>query len=341
MKDIVHICFSESAGGSLRQAVKKKKLFEGKKVIVFPDDISIGTIKKGINLSERLEWLDSINKEDERIHLEEIDYLKKYYKQFYNEISNIKDADVIYLWYGECSSDMCGMMYTLELLKDKIENIYLVNVSEKIYEDYRIIRTYRAVAEIGTERLKEFIKIRRKIEYQEYNNLIDQWDLLKDNNSILRIFKDGKVQAVSEDYFDINILKYTENEFRKCARIVGSVMGHSEMRISDDYIFWRVGELTKSGMLEYKGKFGIMREMEIKITQKGIEYMSTDSEAISFWKSRETEKQFEREKINEAKNQGRMEEKIAIAKKLMDILDTEVIAEKTGLTVMQVKNLIN
>jgi hypothetical protein len=94
-------------------------------------------------------------------------------------------------------------------------------------------------------------------------------------------------------------------------------------------------------MLEYKGKFGIMREMEIKITQKGIEYMSTDSEAISFWKSRETEKQFERDKINEAKNQGRMEERIRIAKKLMDILDAEVIAEKTGLTVMQVKNLIN
>lgn len=36
-----------------------------------------------------------------------------------------------------------------------------------------------------------------------------------------------------------------------------------------------------------------------------------------------------------------MEEKIDIAKKLMDILDIEVIAEKTGLTVMQVKNLID
>ena len=341
MESIVHICFSQSAGGSLRQAVKKKKLFEGKKVIMFPDDISIGIIQNGINLGERLEWLDSINKEDERIYLEEIDYLKKAYKEFYKEISNIKDTEVIYLWYGECSSDMCGMMYTLELLKDKIENIYFVNVSEKIYEDYGIIRTYRAAAEISTERLKGFIEIRRKIEYQEYSDLINQWESLKDNNSILRIFKDGKVEAVSEDYFDINILKYTENEFRKCARIVGSVMGHSEMRISDDYIFWRIGELTKSEVLEDKGKFGIMREREIKITQKGIEYMSTDSEAISFWRSKETEKQFERDKINEAKNQGRMEERIRIAKKLMDILDAEVIAEKTGLTVMQIKNLIN
>ncbi|WP_238900762.1 DUF1835 domain-containing protein [Clostridium sp. YIM B02500] len=341
MESIIHICFSQSAGGSLKHAVKKKKLFEGKKVIVFPDDISIGIIQNGINLSERLKWVDSINKEDERIRLEEIDYLKRAYKQFYKEISNIKDIDVIYLWYGECCSDICGMMYALELLKNKIESIYFINVSEKIYEGNSIIYTYRAVAEIITEKLKEFIKIRRKIEYKEYHDLINQWESLKDNNSILRIFKDGKVQAVSEDYFDINILKYTENEFRKCARIVGSVMGYSEEKISDDYIFWRIGELTKSGMLEYKGKFGIMREMEVKITQKGIEYMSTDSEAISFWRSKETEKQFERDKINEAKNQGRMEERIRIAKKLMDILDAEVIAEKTGLTVMQIKNLIN
>jgi hypothetical protein len=53
MESIVHICFSQSAGGSLRQAVKKKKLFEGKKVIMFPDDISIGIIQNGINLGER------------------------------------------------------------------------------------------------------------------------------------------------------------------------------------------------------------------------------------------------------------------------------------------------
>lgn len=341
MRNIVHICFSQSAGGCLKHAVKKKKLFEGKRIIVFPDDISIGKIGNGINLDERLKWWDIIIKEEERIHLEEISDLEESYKKFYKEISKITDKDIIYLWYGECSSDMCGMMYTLELLKEKIENMYFVNVSEKIYEGENIIYTYRSVSEITIEKLKEFINIKRKIEYQEYNDLINKWDLLKNDNSILRIFASGKVQSVDEDYFDINILKYTENEFRKCARIVGNVMGYSEMKISDDYIFWRIIELIKSEMLEYKGKLGIMREMEIKITQKGIEYMSNDSEAISFWENRETEKQFEKEKINEAKNQGRMEEKINIAKKLMDILDVEVIAEKTGLTVMQVKNLIS
>ncbi|WP_265202481.1 MULTISPECIES: hypothetical protein [Clostridium] len=38
---------------------------------------------------------------------------------------------------------------------------------------------------------------------------------------------------------------------------------------------------------------------------------------------------------------GRLEEKISIAKKLLDVLEIEVIAEKTGLTIGQVRNLIN
>ena len=94
-------------------------------------------------------------------------------------------------------------------------------------------------------------------------------------------------------------------------------------------------------MLDFKGKLGVMREMEIKITPKGLEYLSTDSESMLFWQNKEAEIEKELDAINEAKSQGRMEEKINIAKKLMDVLDVEVIAEKTGLTLGQVKNLEN
>lgn len=339
MENIIHICFSASAGGTLKHAIKKKKLFEGEKVIVFCDDISQGIMGNDINIDERISWWNNINKEEERIRSAENDDLIEGYEKFYKGISKIKDSDVIYLWYGQCSQEICGMMYTLELLKDKLKNTYLINVSDMIYETANGPYTFRSVGEIITEKLKSFIEIKRKIELDEYNALINQWNSLKIDDSLLRILKDGKVKSANENYFDIDILKFTEKEFKKSARIVGSVMGFSETRISDDYIFWRVQELVNLGMLEFKGKFGVMREMEIKITQKGLEYLSTDSESMLFWKNREDEVQVERAAINEAKKQGRMEEKISIAKKLVDVLDIEIIAEKTGLTVMQVKNL--
>ena len=338
-ENIIHICFSPSAGGSLKHAVKKKKLFEGKKIIVFPDDISIGTIENGINVDKRVEWWDGIDKEEEILRLENTEYLKECYKQFYREISTIKDSDLIYLWYGESSSDMCGMMYTLEFLKDKVEHMYCINVSEKVDESDSRGYTYRAAGEVITEKLKDYLKIKRKVESKEYNDFINQWNSLKKDDSLLHIFNDGKVKSVKEDYFDIHILKFTPKEFRKSARIVGNAIGYSEIKISDDYIFWRVQELVKLGMLEFKGKLGIMREMEIKISEKGFEHLSTDSEAILYWESVENELQRERDIVNEAKKQGRMEERIRIAKNLIEVLEMEIIAEKIGLTVAQVKNL--
>ncbi len=74
-----------------------------------------------------------------------------------------------------------------------------------------------------------------------------------------------------------------------------------------------------------------MREMEISITEQGLEYLKKDNDAIKFWEERNRNTEEEKEIIEEYINMGRLEEKISIAKKLLDVLEIEVIAEKTGL----------
>lgn len=338
MANIIHICFSESAGGSLKYAIRKKQLLEGNKVIVFSDDISQGIIGNGINIGERINWWQEINREDENF-TSDMEFIRKGYKKFYNEISKINASDVVYLWYGHCSNEICGMMYTLELLKDKLTSMYFINVSDLVTEYSNGVYIPLCLAEIMPEKLNQYMEVKRKIELKEYDALLNQWNLLKKDNAMLRIFKQGKVESVNENYFDIDILKYTEKNFKKSARIVGIVMGYSETRISDSYIFWRVKELIKSGEIEYEGTFGIMKEMEVKITAKGIDYLSRNEEAMEFWNSRAEKIDVEAEMIQNAKQSGRLEEKISIAKKLIDVLQVEIIAEKTGLTIEQVTNL--
>lgn len=340
--NIIHVCFSATAGAVLKYAVKKEKSIEGKKVITFPDDISQGMIEDYIKADERINWINSLSEEDERIRSWDNKHLRKGYKKFYKKIMKVKPSDTLYLWFGQCSQELSGMMYTLKFLKYKNPEIYFINVSDKIEEATNgNLYTYRAVAEIMPKKLNAFIDIKRKLEHQEFDQLLNQWNLLKNEKSLLRVCEEGKIKSAKEDYFDIDILKYTEKEFKRSARIVGNVLGFSDNKISDEYIFWRVQELVKAGMLDFKGKLGVMREMEIKITPKGLEYLSTDSESMLFWQNKEAEIEKELDAINEAKSQGRMEEKINIAKKLMDVLDVEVIAEKTGLTLGQVKNLEN
>jgi len=102
-----------------------------------------------------------------------------------------------------------------------------------------------------------------------------------------------------------------------------------------------VKELVKAGRINYRGNFNIMREMEISITKQGLEYLKKDDNAIKFWEKRNRNTEEEKEIIEEYINMGKLEEKISIAKKLLDVLEIEVIAEKTGLTIGQVRNLIN
>lgn len=337
MNNIVNICFSESAGGTFRVAIKMNQLHGQQKVIVLSDDLSQGTIEGGVNIEKRSNWWKSIDEEEYFTDYEEMD-LKEIYSEFYNEISKIDDKDTLYLWYGS-SKEFCGMLYTLELLKDRDLNIYLINVTDMIIRYKDTIHLVKGTGEIMPDNIDKYISLKQKLDSNKYGELLSTWELLKKDNSILRIFKNEKIKSEDENYFDMDILKYTPKEFRKSARIVGSVMGNSEVEISDDYIFWRVKELVKSGKVDYSGKFGIMREMEIKITEEGLKHLSTNQKAMSVWGNNKKSSDQKEYMINRYIEEGRLEERINIAKRLKDVLDVKTIADKIGLTVGQIKNL--
>jgi hypothetical protein len=329
MSKIIHIVFSESAEGSFRQAIKKEYI-KGDKLIALYDNLSNGLINNLNDIKSRENWWNELNGEEDYFYCE-IDEFEDNYKRFYDDISKINDGDIVYLWYGYCNREICGMMYTLYLLKDKEINSYVINVSDKIIENNQGRNfTYIAnsASEIIPEKLVEYLKLARKIERDEYKKLLNQWDELTTENSLLRSYINGNMKSVSEDYFDIDILKFTDKEYKKSARIVGEVLGNTEPRITDEYIFWRIRELVKLGKISFKGKFGVMREMEICITDDGLKYLSSNKEAMDFWNERKKSYERKLEFTNEIKEEGRLEERIKIAKNLLDVLDIETIAYK-------------
>lgn len=281
---IINICFSESAKGSFEHAISTEILQGNQEIIFFLDDLSQGPIKDGINIEKRINWYNFVKGEDSlKPFLDyDIDDLKENYSTFNGEIYKVDDSDILYLWYGS-SREFCGMLYVLELLRNKKLDIYLINVKDTIIKRKEIEFTTRCTGEVIPENIEKYVEAKRKLNLNEYRELLDNWELLKKDNSILRVIKDVKLESVDENYFDIDILKYTPKEFRNPIRTIGDVLGKSEERISDEYIFWRIKELIKAGKIDYSGKFGIMRRMEIKITDEGLRYLSTDKDAIKIW----------------------------------------------------------
>lgn len=259
---IIHICFSQSAFGSLRH-ILNKNLIKGEKVIGLYDNLANGDISKIHSIKERLHWNEKFVEKEEWYDSEE---LKENYRDFYSEVSKIKD-EKIYLWYGNNAREYCGMLFALSLLKEKSDKIHTINVSTVTYKMNNGNEfTPRTVGEAMPEKLVKFIDLEKKVSDYDYNHLINLWDSLIKENSILRIYQNNEVLSVDEGYFDKSILERSDKEFKKAARIVGFVLGYSEEAIGDEYIFWRMKELVKKGYLEYRGSMDSMRTMEAKRT---------------------------------------------------------------------------
>lgn len=261
MSKLIHICFSVSARGSLKHAVSTN-LISGNKVIGFFDDLSNGPVYGKVDLGDRINWCKRLIRE---YRFDYIEYLRENYYKFNEKLSKITSEDTIYFWVGNNAQEVVPLMYTLEKLSLPLENMYIINVSQVTYNKGLVNEfTPRCVGEISPNRFSDFIPIKKKIENDTYDFLLNNWQKIKEDKGKLRVYEDGKVITVGEDYFDNQILKYTPKEFKKCARIVGETMGYSEKPISDDYIFLRIQQLIKNGHIEYRGNFNIMREMDIK-----------------------------------------------------------------------------
>ncbi|WP_206752187.1 DUF1835 domain-containing protein [Desulfosporosinus fructosivorans] len=259
MKEIIHICCSDSGRGGLKQAIKEDWI-EGERVISFVDDLSNGPIQWIDDANSRIDWcLSTLSQEFKDI----AEGVKSDYREFHEEIKRISNEE-IYLWYARNGKEMCGLRYILSLLENKIGQIHTIDVSEKTFVIDQNHFTPRWVGEIAPKRFIELLPYKHLMTPDYYLQLIESWETLKAENAVLRIPNGTEVIGVSEDYLDDFILQYTETSFRKCARTVGEALGHSEIPVTDYFIFWRVLGMIKTKKILYRGKLGVMREMEIK-----------------------------------------------------------------------------
>lgn len=259
---MIHVVFSDSAAGSIKYGLK-----DAIKVINLRDNLSQGPISNNIDYEMRHEWISTLSNDEERDELEY--FIKEGYDNFYNDLNQIKEDDRICIWFGNNSYEQCGLMYFLTKL-NRYENVYLINVSNVTLNEGEFNEYYpRGVGEIMPEKLNIiFNKEQQPLTQENFSTLTQYWSSLVKENSPLRVFNNGNVISVAENYYDANILKTTmklsKDGYRKCARIIGEILAYSEDCVTDDYIFWRIKELIKQENLSYTGDQRSMRYLELK-----------------------------------------------------------------------------
>ena len=276
---VIHILFGQASSGCLKTVLKTIGVTKKEHVISFWEMFSIGPIwhlHDEIGKEARFAWMKNIiNEELEEFH----EYKQSFLKTINQIIISIPEGEPITIWTSENSNEQTGLRYVLHLLKGKTNEVKIINTTKMYAElfsqpdiNYVVLHT----DEISPEKLQiiyEEAKEKPPLSDLERQRLEEEWLSLAENREALRIWQNGKIQSVPEDYYDQYIInrakklhkKQKTKEFMKSARIIGEVMGHLEQHVGAEFLEYRLKKLIEQEVFEVEGSMEAMRLYSVRL----------------------------------------------------------------------------
>ncbi|MCM3323982.1 DUF1835 domain-containing protein [Cytobacillus kochii] len=265
----IHIVFSDSSAGSLKQAIKKLKINDI--VITIPINFSIGPLwqlhQLG-GLEKRRDWLfEHINLEDEFI----FDYIPRI-EESWMKLHALPEQCKIFIWGCENAHEQTGIAYAVYLLREKNNQIYIGLDQE--HQQSLTRQDILHTGELAPEQWMEYIKNVGNyllLSIDERQKWIELWVTLAQSKDVfLRTWEEGRLTPVSENYLDEMIIAKARElqkgkEFIKSARLIGEVIGHLDQPIGDLFIEYRLRTLAFLGVFELKGVPRAMRFYSVRL----------------------------------------------------------------------------
>ncbi|NRR21182.1 DUF1835 domain-containing protein [Brevibacillus sp. MS2.2] len=275
--DKFHICFGLSAYGTLRSVFRKQNLLQTESIICIEDDFSVGPLHQletATGMNKRIEWIHSFFKRVEAISPEDLTTVKAYLLRNLSFPAQIPDGSNVILWHGQNASDSIGIHYIVSMLQDKSLSFETIDITAfSVNYDYKLRNrdgnevsyVLKSVGALPPNFVMDAYQVKKNMPAPLVQSHIHEWEKWSQSDSTLRVYKQGEVLEVSEDFYDASILEYASKEFQKAARVIGTVMGESDQCIGDMYLTYRVHELIKQGLLQYQGELMPLRRLEIRL----------------------------------------------------------------------------
>lgn len=276
---MIHVSFGASASGSLKFTLKEMGLEKKEKVISFWDMFSIGPVwqlheERGVK--SRFEWMKRcIGDEFE----EYLDYTQRFEKTIH-QLKSIPKESHIFIWTSDSAHEQTGLRYIIHLLKDQNMDFTVINTSNAYEELFKVKKqkyTPLHTGEIPTEKLQAIYEqgFGKFLSDHDKEDLEKEWLSLSDVQETLRIWRNGRIQGVPEDYYDEFIIKKAKKlhskqkttDFMKSARLIGEVLGHLDQYVGDSFIEYRLKKLIEAGVFEVEGSLEAMRFYSVRYSR--------------------------------------------------------------------------
>ncbi|MCL6457683.1 MAG: DUF1835 domain-containing protein [Gorillibacterium sp.] len=285
----IHVTFGESAAGSLRQALKGH--LGDDRIICLSDDLMVGPLHGAddpAGLTKRLEWWrvllngheghpelkksangsqEAMNEWKKSLNTT-MEYLLEDALAWLQWSPRLQEVPLV-IWASDSPSEQTGLRRLLAALPQH-SNILHVNATIMMpRSDQKAV--YLDTGEIMPDKLATLLTEAKRLLPEVHAAYVAEWQQLLASGGTLRIWSNGQLQQVDEDYFDETIMQAIRQltaqsgEMIRCARVVGEVIGHAGMRTSDTYIEFRIRQLILQGKLIYSGELYSMRSYSVNL----------------------------------------------------------------------------
>ncbi|WP_045520605.1 DUF1835 domain-containing protein [Neobacillus niacini] len=276
---MIHVLFGASAAGSFKFTLKEMGLDKKEKVISFWDMFSIGPIwqlHEDIGVKSRFEWMKGCIGDE---FVEYLDYTQRFEKTI-QQLKSIPQESHIFIWSSESAHEQTGLRYIIYLLKGNKMDFTVINTT-KAYEELLRVKKLKYTPLHTGEIPPEKLQIIYEQDYGKFlsdhdkEDLEKEWLTISESQETLRIWRNGRIHGVSEDYYDEFIIKKAKKlhskqkstEFMKSARLIGEVIGHLDEYVGDTFIEYRLKKLIEAGVFEVEGNLEAMRFYSVRYSK--------------------------------------------------------------------------
>ena len=240
----LHVAPGDSAGGSLRQAIRDAGRDE--EVVSCRDDLSCGPIKSD-DQSARAAWW---------ARFYDVPEFEGDFKTFWNRVTTTDDRLVV--WFGRhAAGELAFYLALADRLGDRSYDIVDVTGARS-----------PAVSIVPTDQLRALLGTERPVTAQEREEARRHWRRLRVENAPFRVVTPMGLVSAPVDHFDPLLLERATPEWRKIARVVGDTMGYNfepYMQVGDMMLLARVVALVDEGKLLADGDPWDMHSCRVRL----------------------------------------------------------------------------
>lgn len=274
----MHIAFGDSAAGNVKAALKiyaqqnpatseaVQEFADHAVVLSCADQFSIGPIYEmdmPIGFFNRINWIGEFLEEtlEPGMTFDDVDDHLERISDFYKKLAWIENDHKVVLWYGNNVIEQIGARLVSALLPDC--ELYGVELASDMAEAFSPEQAINCIAECPTATLMTLLNTIKPLDASIRSVWKEEWKKLVHSQGQLRVWREGAIESVSEDYFDETLMQMCTEQYGAAYEIIGKVMSTELCEVCEGFLSLRLKKILEQGQLIARGDVSFMKGLEI------------------------------------------------------------------------------